>query len=653
MKARFFSLVLLLSSAGILAQTNDPVIMTINGRNFKKSEFEYFYNKYNNEDVIDKRSLTEYIDLFKNLKLKVAEAEAQGMDTTSSFISELSGYRATEAKPYLEKLDINDEMLKKEYDRMKDLVEVSHILIAFPKTLKNDFKLLPSDTLEAYNKAVQIRNRLLKGEIFEKIAEELSDDANTKNTDRPGYLGWFSGLMLNPPFEETAFNTPVGKMGELTRSNYGYHIIKINGKKGNPGQINAAHILITCPPDADSTQTNEALKKINDIYDQLAGGADFSTLAKENSKDSGTASKGGDLGWFGYGSMVKEFQDAAFGLQKAGDISKPFRTRFGYHIVKLLGAKPLEPFEDKRKDIENKLSSGGYFIPLHQQGIEALKKEYGFQKDDAGYQLLFSMANTVYPTDSLFYQSFENKDIPLFTIGNTGYTIDQFFAFMMKNAHSPYAISTDLLNDRLQWFEYNSLIEAENQSLESKYPEFKNLIQEYRDGILMFDISNREVWGRASEDTNGLAAFFAANKQKYTWNEPSFKGYVVLTKDAKNKKKMQKEIAGKKPEDAVQYLYDNYKVGAVSYVKIEKGLFKKGDNPFVDEGAFKSGVAQRPADFQDFFLIGEVLKAPESYMDIRGQVVTDYQNYLEDAWIKALNEKYKVTVYPDVIKTIK
>lgn len=653
MKAYFFPLVLLLSSVGIYAQANDPVIMTINGKDFKKSEFEYFYNKYNNEDVIDKRSLDDYIDLFKNLKLKVAEAEAQGMDTTASFLTELSGYRSTEAKPYLDNLELNEELLHKEYDRMKDMVEVSHILIPFPKAKKNDFRIFPYDTLAIYNNAVQVRNRIQKGESFEKIAESFSDDANIQKPERPGYLGWFTGLGLNPSFEEVAFNTPAGKIGQVVRSNYGYHIIKVNSRKENPGQINAAHILIACPADADTTQIANAQKKINEIYDELIAGADFSSLAKDNSEDPGSASKGGELGWFSYGVMVKEFQDVAYGLSEIGEISKPFKTQFGYHIVKLLGKRQIEPFEEKSKEIENKMNSGGYFILVHQPGIENMKKEYGFQKNDAGYEQLFSRANMIYPTDSSFYKSFENQDIPLFKVGDTEYSVDQFLNYLKKNSRSPFTMSTDLLKDRLEWFEYNSLNEAKDKSLESKYPEFKNLIQEYRDGILMFEISNKEVWGKASEDTEGLTAYFEKNKQNYTWDEPYYKGYVVLAKDANTKKKMQKEIAGKSPEAAVQYLYDNYKVGQVSYVKIEKGLFKKGDNAFVDEAVFKSGVAERPAEFQDFFLIGKLLNEPESYTDIRGMVITDYQNYLEDAWVKTLNEKYKVIIHPEVFETIK
>jgi peptidyl-prolyl cis-trans isomerase SurA len=653
MKKCFFSLALILLSTGIIAQTNDPVIMTIDGKDFKKSEFEYFYYKYNNEEVLDKKSLNEYVDLFKNLKLKVIEAERQGMDTTLTFITEFSGYRSVEAKPYLEIVEVDEDKIRKTYDRMKELVEISHILVSFPSIRNNDFKSFPADTLETYQKAIQIKNRLLKGEKFEKVAAEVFDVANLKQNEKPGYLGWYTGLALNPSLEEAAFNTKVKKIGPLARTNYGYHIVLLHAKKENPGQINAAHILIPCSPDADTVQVDDAVKKINEIYGKLTEGADFASLAKEFSQDPGSASKGGELGWFGFGTMVKEFQEAAFDLKEIGAISKPFKTQFGYHIIKLLDKKPLESFEDKRKEIENKLNSGGYFVSLHQQEIENMKKEYGFQKEKATYDLLFSTANTIYPIDSLYYTKLEARSDVLFAIGDTSYSISDFIKFLKKNTRSPFSTSTDLLDDRLQVFEYNSLLTAKDKSLESKYPEFKNLIQEYRDGILMFNISNREVWEKAANDTEGLAAYFEKNKQQYTWNEPHYKGYVVWVKDAKIKKKMQKEISKKKPEEAIQYLYDTYKVGEVSYVKTEKGLFKKGDNAFVDESAFQSGIAERTDDFQDFFLLGKVLNAPESYTDVRGLVITDYQNYLEENWLKHLNEKYKVTVYPEVLNTVK
>jgi peptidyl-prolyl cis-trans isomerase SurA len=655
MKARFFPLVLLMCSMAVVAQADDPVVMTINSQNFYKSEFEYFYNKYNSENVIDKRVLDEYLDLYKNLKLKVMEAEAKGLHETASFQAEFSGYRSAEAKPYLEDLETNEELLRKQYDRLKEMVEVSHIMILFPGVKNNDFKAFPSDTLETYNRAVQVRNRVLRGADFERAVAEYSDDYNPEQQGQPGYLGWFTGMMFPLLFEDVAFNTPIGAVGELARTDYGYHIVKIHAKKENPGQINAAHILILCPPEADKAQEDEALIKINEIYGRLNQGADFAALASEHSQDPGSASNGGDLGWFGLGVMVKEFQDAAFGLNEIGEISKPFKTQFGYHIVKLSGKKPVEPFEEMREEIENRLRSGGYFIPLHQQAIENMKKEFGFQKEDAGYQMLFSKANTIYPTDSLFFASFETQEFSLFTVGKVQYNTTQFIDFLRSNSRSPYTLSTELLNDRLQWFEYNALIEAKDQSLESNYPEFRNLIQEYRDGILMFEISNMEVWKRASEDTIGLSAYFNRNKQNYTWDEPHYKGYVVFAKDASTKRRMQRDIGRiRNPDAAAQFLLENYIVGDVAQIHVERGLFKRGDNAFVDREAFRSGTSvEFPEGFQDFFLIGNILRAPESYLDIRGLVITDYQDYLEEAWIKDLNERYQVTVYPDVIHTIK
>jgi peptidyl-prolyl cis-trans isomerase SurA len=652
MRKHLFSLVLFLSSISIIAQTSDPVIMKINGKEIKKSEFEYFYYKYNNEEVIDKITLDEYVELFKNLKLKVAEAEALGLDTTASFLAELQDYKAQLAKTYRDDVEVDEALVKKEYDRVKDIVEISHLLVTFPGVKDKVFKTFPADTLETYKKANQIRNRILKGENFEKLAAEFSGDTGSKDNAKPGYLGWFAGMSLNPPLEDVAFTTPVGQIG-LARTNFGYHIVKVHARKENPGQVNAAHILIDCLPNADTIQVDDALKKINEIYEKLLNGADFDHLAKDNSNDPGSAARGGDLGWFGAGTMVKEFQDVVFDLKEPGEISKPFKTQYGYHIVKLLGQKPVEPFETKRTEIETKLTNGGYFVPLHQSGIDKLKAETHFKKNDATYQTLFVSANKIYPIDSLFFDSFENNAEILFNAEDDSYSIADFIAFLKKNTRSPFAVSTDLLNDRLNEFEYNALQEVADKSLKNKYPEYRNLLQEYHDGILMFELANKEVWEKASDDAAGLETYFAENKVQFAWDEPHFKGYIVLAKDAKTRKKMQKEVAKKQPDEAVKYLYENYKVGSVSYVKAEKGLYKKGDNAFVDELAFKSGKAEKPAEFQDFFLIGKILNAPESYSDVRGLVITSYQDYLEKEWQKKLNDKYSVVIFPEVLITIK
>jgi peptidyl-prolyl cis-trans isomerase SurA len=637
-------------SFSVAAQQNDPVIMTINGNDIRKSEFEYIYNKNNSEESIEKKSLEDYAELFKNFKLKVAEAEAQHLDTLPDFRRELSEYRIQLAKPYLDSLETNVNFEKKEYDRMKSFVEVSHILLPFPNISNNNFNILPADTVEPYKKALQVYNRIRKGESYNKMVQEYTIDEQSK--ERDGYLGWFSGLQLNLPLEDAAYNLQVGQAG-IARSNYGYHIIKLLGKRENPGKIRASHILITVPEGADEAQVSAAQNTIDSIYNALLNGADFATLAKETSGDRGNAAKGGDLGFFEYGRMVKEFRDNIFALKKIGDITKPFKTAFGFHVAKLTGEKPLESFEEKKREIEDMLKRGGYTVDLFAPGIDKLKKEFGFSKDDKIYQKLIASAITAYPTDSLFEANYSNSPDVLFKVDNISYTVADFIKFLKKDPYSPYKVSTELVAERLKTYEYSVLLNALDKDLENRNPEFANLVREFRDGSLMFEVSKREVWDKASSDLDGLQKFFEANKQQYTWDEPHYKGYVIFAKDTKTKKKMQKEISKMKPEEAVAYLEENYKVGEVSYIKTEKVLAEKGENPFVDELAFKTGKAEKPEGFGDFFLLGKVLNGPDSYTDVRGTVITDYQDYLEKEWIKNLNKKYPVKLYRDVLITIK
>ena len=646
---RYFFFLLVMISVSVTAQTNDPVIMTVNGNDVRKSEFEYIYSKNNNEESIEKKSLEDYAELFKNFKLKVVEAEVQRLETTPEFISELAEYRVQLAKPYLDSLETDVNFKKREYDRTKSFIEVSHILLPFPGVPNNKFKIFPADTVEVYKKARQIYNRIRKGESYGKLVQEYSVDDQSK--EQEGYLGWFSGLQLNLPMENVAYSLQVGEVG-IARSNYGYHIIKVLNKKDNPGKLRASHILIRVPEDADQAQVAEAQNKIDSIYNAILNGADFAALANEKSDDTGTAARGGDLSWFGYGNMVKEFRDNVFALEKIGDVSKPFRTSFGFHIAQLTGQKPIESFEEKESEIESLLKRGGYTVDLYQPAIDKLKKEFGFSKEDLAYRNLIKSAVAVYPTDSLFEAAYVDNDEVLFWVSNAVYTVNDFIKFLKKDPYSPNKISTELVAERLRAYEYAVLQNTLNQDLENRNTEFANLIREFRDGSLMFEISKREVWDKASADLEGLQRFFEANKQQYAWDEPHYKGYIIFAKDATTKKKMQEEISKMNPEEAVNYLNENYKVGDVSYVKVEKGLFKKGENPFVDEQAFETGEAERPEGFADFFLLGKTLDAPDAYTDMRGTVVTDYQDYLEREWIKQLNEKYTVKIYNDVLFSI-
>ncbi|GHT74369.1 peptidyl-prolyl cis-trans isomerase [Bacteroidia bacterium] len=640
-------------SVSLFAQTNDPVVMKINGKEIKKSEFDYIYNKNNTEEAIDKRSLDDYIVLFTNFKLRVAEAEAQGLDTTAAFHKELNEYRTQLAKPYLKDLAVDENQLQQAYDRSQDLAEVSVIFLAFPSIEKGgSFNLLPADTLEMYNKAVEIRNKALKkGADFDALVKEYSSDERTKQGDRPGYIGWVSGLYMAFPMEKAIYNTPVGKITDPVLTNQGYCLFKVLNKKPEPGRIHAAHILLMTSKEADTVQIFDTQAKLDEIYAKLNAGEDFGELAKEYSDDKGSAQRGGDLSWFKYGDMVPEFNDAVFAMTDTGSISRPVKTQYGYHIIKLLDKQSRVSLDEVRGQLETKFDKTGNYLLLHQPGINELKAENNYSLNAKAYQSLAEAANTLYPTDSAYIAKFADNKETLFSVNNQPVSIGDFVQYLQNNPKSYQNFSPEFLQDRFDQLVYQKLTEAENATLENKYPEFRNLMREYRDGILLFEVSNREVWEKASNDTVGLSKFFEANKPNYTWTDPHWKGYVVLAKDAETKKKMLKDIKKLTPDEAVKFLLDNYKVGDVSYVRIEKGLFTKGQNKFVDEQVFKTGKAELPDNYQDYFVLGKLLPTtPETYTDVRGLVVTDYQDYLEKEWLKKLNEKYPVVIYRDVLK---
>jgi peptidyl-prolyl cis-trans isomerase SurA len=653
MNKTLFSLILILLPITVCAQTNSPIVMNINGKDIKKSEFEYIYNKNNSEDAIDKRSLDEYIVLFKNFKLKVAEAESQGMDTTVAFHKEFNEYRNQLAKSYLKDPEVNENLLLQSYNRCLEFVEISAVFIAYPQMEKRRFfNATPADTLAAYQKAMEIHNLAIKKNAnFEELVKEYSSDERIKQAERPGYMGWHSGLNLLPALEISLSATNVGQVTMPIRVPQGYYVIKVLNKIPHPGEVHVAHILIMSPADTDTVQISDAQDKIAEIEKKLKTGADFGELAREYSEDKGSATKDGDLSWIQYGQMVPEFNDIIFKMNEIGTISQPFKTKFGYHIVKLLEKRPVASFDDLKSQIENKLNRTGNFTVLHQPGIDRLKASTGFTLNETACKLLEEKANTLFPTDSLYTSQFEDNTKTLFTINGQPTTVADFMAYLKKNPQIYSNLSSEAFTENLDQFIYQSITDNEKKELENKYPEFKNLMQEYRDGILLFEVSNKEVWEKASSDTEGLAKYFDENKSKYAWDEPHWKGYVILVKDAATKKKIQKEITKMPDEEAVQYLLDKYKTEETPVVKVEKGLFTKEQNKFVDEIVFKTGKAEFPENYQDFFLLGKLLpEYPDSYMDVRGLVVTDYQDYLEQKWLEYLNEKYSVIIYKDIIE---
>lgn len=636
--------ILLLISGSLLAKAKDPVLMQINGKPVYKSEFEYIYNKNNSNNSLDKKSLEEYVDLFVNFKLKVEEAKAQGIDTTKSFISELGGYRNQLVKPYLTSKKAEEQTLLDAYERLKEEIEVSHILVRVQP------ESTPEDTLKAWNKIQEISKRLAS-EDFAKVAKETSEDQSV--TENGGYIGWITGFRTVYPFETMAYKTAPGTISKPVRTMFGYHLIKVHNKRNSVGEILVAHIMkFTSQGEDEKNKVSKS--QIDSLYQQLKNGADFGEMASKESEDRGSAVKNGELPWFGIGRMVQEFEKAAFELKNKGDISEPIKTAYGWHIIKLLDTKPLASFEAKKEEIERQIKRDERANAGQDAFVAQLKTDYKLKIAkpkvfDSYYQSL----NGKNLNDSAFLAQLPASKKAVFKFAGKNYTQSDFSDYLKKNAFSDKAGAKDIIDAKLKEYIDKELLAYENSQLENKYEDFRLLMQEYHDGILLFEVSNNEVWEKASKDTAGLATYFKRNSEKYNWEKPHYKGRVVYCRDEKIMNAA-KAIVATQPKDSIDKKLKTLNDSIVR-VKTDKGLFVQGDNKIIDKEVF--GVAntlQKDNDFPFYFVDGKMLGLkPEEYQDVRGLVTADYQEYLEKEWIQKLRSKFEVKIDQKVLATVK
>lgn len=645
MKSQFFSFAFLFISGFLFAQTNDPVLMTINGKPVLKSEFEYIYNKNNSNNSLDKKTLNEYVDLFINFKLKVEEAKAQGIDTTKSFINELAGYRAQLTKPYLTDAKADEQVLKEAYERMKEDVELSHILVRMEPNAS------PADTLAAWKKINAIAKRIEK-EDFAKVAKETSEDQNAEKNG--GYIGWISAFRTVYPFENMAYNTPVGTVSKPVRTAYGYHIIKVHARRKTLGEILVSHIM-RFTAQGDEEKNKQAKIKIDSLYQRVLAGDDFGKLASEFSEDRGSAAKNGELPWFGSGRMVPEFENAAFELKNTGDVSKPVQSAYGWHIIKLLDHKGLGSYESVKADIEQKVKRDERSDIGQKSFVAKLMTDYHYAENTENAKEIAKLLDKKTLADSTFQAEAAKLNKPLITFADKQLSQADFVSYLKKNAYSDKTNAADIISEKLKLFANKALLDYEDSQLEKKYDDFRFLMQEYHDGILLFEVSNNEVWEKASKDTAGLANYFKNHKSVYVWEKPHFKGRVIMCKNQETFKAAKKIVKTTHNDSIDKYLRTRLN-DSIQYVKIEKGNFVQGENKAIDKYGFKvkNATYEPSKDYPYVFVTGKNLKkTPEDYNDVRGLVTADYQEYLEKEWIAALRAKYPVVVDKKVLDTVK
>ncbi|MEX2597959.1 MAG: peptidylprolyl isomerase [Salibacteraceae bacterium] len=635
---------------------DDRVLMTIENKKVTVDDFLAIYNKNSTTNVIDRKSMDDYLSLFVNFKLKVHAAEELGLDTSRKFVNELEGYRRQLAQPYLVDREMNDKLIKEAHDRMQKDVKAYHILI------KVDQSASPKDTLAAVRKLKQLSKNISSEDdmlqAMDKIRSGGDQDVIAED------LGYFTAFSMVYPFETAAYNTPVGSLSKPVRTRFGYHVIFVADKREARGEIRTSHIMIRTSEDMSEDDQQYAKNKVDEIYDRLQNGENFAELAKEYSEDKGSAKNGGRLPWFGTGRMVAAFEDAAFALEENGDITEPVKTSYGWHIIKRDDYKGVESYENLENMLKKKIERDS----RGQQGrialLKKLKEEYTLSYNYKNRDAVHKAVPSEYLEGKWNPDSPAGMESPVLTITDNVYSNESksvsqkdYFEYLRKfqrKYESDVKLST-VLSDQWEGFINASLIDFENDILDQKYPEFKALMQEYHDGILLFDLMDQKVWSKAVKDTVGLESFYETNKEDFMWGE-RVDASVYICEDQKAAKKTRK-LAKKRLKKGYTDSYILNKINDENPLQltIRSGIYPKGEDEYIDSAPWEEGIHEVDGSNDRKVLVQIYeLKNPEpkTLQEARGLVTSAYQTHLEDEWVNELRERIDFEVDYKVFQSI-
>ena len=619
------------------------------GKGLDKDEFVYVYQKNNGgPDSVKLHSeakIREYLDLYVRFKRKVIEAEKLGLDTSKSFQSELSTYVKQLSQPYLIEKEALNELISNAYERSKYGLKVSHILI------KCDENAAPEDTLRAYKKALEIRDSVVKfGKKFAELARRHSDDPSAKEND--GYLSYFTAFDFVFPFENGAFSTPLKSVSMPVRSKFGYHLIQPTEKKATEGVTSVAHILVRHGATYEAKDSLEAEKRIWEVYAKLKAGEDFAKLAELYSDDPNSKTKGGDLGSKYIG--LARIQDLKYEL-KPGTFSEPFKTAYGWHVVKVTLTQKHKSFDESKNEFKNRVTRDGRAQVAEEKLVANIKKQYNFQFDKGNFDKLVAAAK-----DRILKPEYTPDSLPaavasltLFNFAGTKTTVTDFVQWMEKNKKRGGRVAGGeaLLNREIEAFVKATLFDYEEKQLAIKYPEFRFLTREYRDGILLFTLTEQRVWRKAIEDTVGLEAFYNANKDKFMAPD-RVRAVEYRANDEMTLRRVDSLLNKKTNYSSIDSIARAQKFG----VRITSSVHEKGSAYFDRFSEAKPGGKTKILPEGKGFVLMSVKEflpaGAKSFDDAKSEAITLFQNKLEDEWNKELEQKYPFTLNEKALKTL-
>ena len=645
--SRLLIFVFLITPYFLLAQTKE-VLFSIDNHPYYTDEFIRVYNK--NLDLVkddSQKDLDKYLELFIGYKLKVEKANKLGLQNGSSYQNELKSYRNQLSKNYLNDSKVTNELVQEAYDRMQQEVRASHILVLV------DEGASPADTLKAYQKVVAIKKRLDAGEDFVTVAKDASEDPSAK--DNGGDLGYFSAFRMVYPFENAAYRTKVGQISKPFRTRFGYHIIKVVDKRANRGEVTAAHIMLL-KQDENGPKEN-AKSTIEEIYQKIQQGENFESLAQQFSDDKSSSVRGGVLQRFGSGQLSsEEFENVAFGLKEKNQISTPFETQFGWHIVKLIEKHPVGTLADTKAELEDKIKRDERSLLITNSLAKKMRSKYSFTKDAKVIGKVKSVVtDKIYDKSWVVPDDFKEVNSVVLTLNKDKKVTAKPFLDFINNSQKGTLTSkptSKLVDELFEKFTDEQLIAYYNENLENEFLEFKYVMDEYRDGLLLFDLMEKEIWNRAKTDTLGLTTYFKNNIKNYQWKK-RFQADILSSTDLKIIQKAQKFLKkGKSLEYIKEQLNKDGKVNVIS----KSGLYEEDYDVLSQFKGLTKGVSTILTKDNYYFVVQVTDEKPAGAKELsecRGRVISDYQQYLELHWVDELKKEFTVKVNQDNFSQIK
>jgi len=666
----FFIIITLLISSAVFSQKDDPIVFKINGKPVYWSEVKRAYDK-GNEYAEEKESIADFIQSYADYKSNIEEARTQNIDTTSIYKRSYESFKNQIAGAYMTKDTVYEsEYIKNIYSRLLENIEVNHVLIPFAKEL-----VLPSDTAEVYKKALETRNNVIKnGFDSEELQSGKITPFMSKTEDRNGYLGWVTAFMFPFTVENALYSLPLKEISQPIRSHKGYHIVQVLSKRPSTGSVEVEQVLFSFPKIPPSAHQIDSVKSVAQReYSNIHSTADFTSLCEEFSAAHQTGKQGCYFGVIGLDTPLDpDFKTAAFNLEKPGDVSRPALSNYGYHILRLLRKIPVPEFDKLKDQLKEKIIKSDKAQELSDGSRRQIIKDLNVEINRKAYARLEGITDSLSPRDSLFNTHIKNGDDILLSIdGKRKYQVKEFDKYLRMRQKllqsnpdelpmlrieeaTPYSLSTDILKEYLNAFIVFLAEDYERSILEEKNPAFKQVMNEYADGILLFEVKNRNIWKRAKDDEKGLNKVFSDNESKYTLDREKYKGMIVYAKDENSLNEAQailKNTATK--EDFIEKIREALNKDSV-VVMIEPGSWEKGANQHVDYKIF-GGAEPKMLNkrFPFYFVSGKLINKPEDFTDVRGAVEADYQTKLENDWNEYIRNKYKIEFNKPFIKKLK